>query len=105
MAYQGQPLRIRPWCGAELQREGEQARLVGDLRNGGSRAADVPQRQVPRQMVLTLYGRDIARLDRFVAQGQRAALKVGREFEGVMVEVDADGSISINAIGMNSTRL
>jgi hypothetical protein len=55
--------------------------------------------------VFTLYGRDIARLDRFVAQGQRAALRADREFEGVTIEVDVDGRINVNAIGMNSMRL
>jgi hypothetical protein len=44
-------------------------------------------------------------LDRFVAQAQRAALRAKREFEGVTIEADVDGRISVSAIGMTSIRL
>lgn len=102
MAYRGQPLRSRPRRGADLQRAGEQARLAGELRTGGSRAPDVAPR---RQELLTLHRRDIARLDRFLIQGQRAALRADREFEGITIAVDDDGGISVNAVGMTSMRL
>jgi hypothetical protein len=106
MAYRGQPLRSRLRRGAELQRGGEQVRLAGELRTGGSRAPGVaPRRQEPRQALLTLHRRDIARLDRFLIQGQRAALRADREFEGITIAVDDDGGITVTAVGMTSIRL
>jgi hypothetical protein len=44
-------------------------------------------------------------LDRFLIQGQRAALHADREFEGITIEVDDDGGISVTAVGMTSMRL
>ncbi|MBV8999198.1 MAG: hypothetical protein JO304_09075 [Solirubrobacterales bacterium] len=52
-----------------------------------------------------LHGRHIARLDRFVAQAQRAALRAEREFEGVCVELDDQGTVSVHALGMTSILL
>ena len=83
MARQRQPLRTPSRRGAEPQRA----------------------RRESRQTVLTLYGRDIAKLDRFVSQGQRAALRDDREFEGVTLAVDLNGAITVNAVGMTSLRL
>lgn len=53
----------------------------------------------------TLDGRHIGKLDRFVGQAQRAALHSGRQFEGVTVEVDAEGIVTVHAIGMRSMLL
>jgi hypothetical protein len=50
-------------------------------------------------------GHHIARLDRFVGQAQRAAVRAGREFEGVSIEVDAQGVARVHAIGMASVLL
>ena len=53
----------------------------------------------------TLHGRHVAKLDRFVGQAQRAALRAEREFEGVTIEVDDQGTVSVCAIGMTSMLL
>jgi len=53
----------------------------------------------------TVRGHHIAKLDRFVGQAQRAATRAGREFEGVSIEVDAQGVVSVHAIGMASMLL
>jgi len=53
----------------------------------------------------TVRGHHIAKLDRFVGQAQRAATRAGREFEGVSIEVDAQGVVSVNAIGLASMLL
>jgi len=88
---------------AELQRAGEQARLASEPRRARTRAARVPQhRPEPRVTGFTLRGHHIAKLDRFVGQAQRAALRAEREFEGVSVEIDAQGAVSVHAIGMTS---
>jgi len=50
----------------------------------------------------TLHGRHIAKLDRFVGQAQRAALRAERAFEGVRIELDNQGTVSVHAIGMTS---
>ena len=67
----------------------------------GQRRGAEPQRAAER----TLYGRDIARLDRFVTQAQRAAAQAEREFVGVTIAVDGNGSIRVDAAGMTSMRL
>jgi hypothetical protein len=53
----------------------------------------------------TLHGRHVAKLDRFVGQAQRAALRAEREFEGVTIKVDDQGRVSVHAIGMTSMLL
>ena len=53
----------------------------------------------------TVRGHHIAKLDRFVGQAQRAATRAGREFEGVSIEVDAQGVVSVHAIGLTSILL
>ena len=53
----------------------------------------------------TVHGHHIAKLDRFVGQAQRAATRAGREFEGVSIEVDAQGVVSVHAIGIASMLL
>ena len=53
----------------------------------------------------TVRGHHIAKLDRFVGQAQRAATRAGREFEGVSIEVDAQGVVSVHAIGIASMLL
>jgi hypothetical protein len=62
-------------------------------------------RQEPSMAAFTLHGQHIGRLDRFVGQAQRAALEARRRFEGVTIEVDAEGSVSVHAIGMRSMLL
>jgi len=57
------------------------------------------------QAVFTLCGRDIARLDRFIIQGERAARRAERGFDGVTLEVDVDGSVSVTAVGVTPIRL
>jgi hypothetical protein len=52
-----------------------------------------------------VHGHHIAKLDRFVGQAQRAATRAGREFEGVSIEVDAQGVVSVHAIGIASMLL
>ena len=52
-----------------------------------------------------LHGHHIAKLDRFVVQAHRAAARAGREFEGVSIEVDAQGVVIVHAIGMTSMSL
>lgn len=53
----------------------------------------------------TVHGHHIAKLDRFVGQAQRAAARAGREFEGVSIEVDTRGVVSVHAIGIASMLL
>ena len=88
MSYQRQPLRTRPRRGEELQR---------------GRASHLSQQ--PHRAAFTLRGLDIGRLDRFIAQAQRAARRAEREFAGVTIEQNADGRISVSAAGMSSMRL
>ena len=72
----------------------------------GSGVARVPQdRRGPWETRFTLHGHHLAKLDRFVGQAQRAATRAGREFEGVSIEVDAQGVVSVHAIGMASMLL
>ena len=53
----------------------------------------------------TLHGRHVAKLDRFVGQAQRAALRAEREFEGASIELGDQGGVSVHAIGMTSMLL
>jgi hypothetical protein len=50
----------------------------------------------------TLHGHHVAKLDRFVAQARRAASWAEREFEGVSIELDDHGRVSVHAVGMTS---
>ncbi len=89
---------------AELQRVGEQARFSTELSSARGRTARVlKHRHELRVTGFTLH--HIAKLDRFVGQAQRAARRAGREFEGVSIEVDARGVVSVHAIGMMSMML
>ena len=63
------------------------------------------QRREARETRFTLQGHHIAKLDRFVVQAHRAAARAGREFEGVSIEVDAQGVVMVHAIGMTSMSL
>jgi hypothetical protein len=49
-----------------------------------------------------LRGHDLARLDRFLGQAKRVALRAEREFEGVRLEIDARGVVSVHATGVRS---
>jgi hypothetical protein len=92
--------------GAELQRAGEQAPRASELPRARSRAARLPQTtERTNATAFTLRGHHIAKLDRFLGQAQRAALRAEREFEGVSIEIDAHGVVSVHAIGMTSVVL
>jgi hypothetical protein len=67
---------------AELQRAAEQTRLASEL-----------------------GGHHLAKLDRFLGQAQRAALRAEREFEGISIEIDAQGIVRVHAVGMTSILL
>jgi hypothetical protein len=91
---------------AELQHAGEQARLSRELTSAGSRLARAPRDGQERQVTgFTLRAHHIARLDRFLGQAQRAALRAGREFAGLSIEVDGQGVVSVHATGMTSMTL
>ena len=47
----------------------------------------------------------LAILDRFVAQARRRARHRGREFTGIVVEIQADGPISVRAAELDSPGL
>jgi hypothetical protein len=87
---------------AELRRAGEQARTAGEA-SARRRSARDPE--PTRRLSAHLDGRHIAKLDRFVSQAQRAALQADREFDGVSIEVDDDGTVNVHAIGMMSMLL
>lgn len=88
---------------AELQRAGEQGRLASELPIARGRRARVPQhRQEPSVTGFTLRGHHVAKLDRFVGQARRAALRAEREFDGVRIEIDAQGVVRVHANGMTS---
>jgi hypothetical protein len=53
----------------------------------------------------TLDGHHIGKLDRFLGRAQRVALHADRQFEGVTIEVDAEGIVSVHANGMTSMLL
>jgi hypothetical protein len=101
--------------GAEPQRAGEQARLTSEVsarhRQGSAlpptARSEVAQALQHRKRAVggtrfTLHGHHIAKLDRFVSQAQRAALRAEREFEGVSIELGDPGAVSVHAIGMTS---
>jgi hypothetical protein len=91
---------------AELQRDGEQARFSREPPSARSRTARVLQHgRQPCVSGFTLHMHHIAKLDRFVGQAQRAALRAEREFEGVSIEVDDHGVVSIHASGVMSMLL
>jgi hypothetical protein len=71
---------------AELQSAAERRRLASEAPATG----------------LTLRGHDLAKLDRFLVHAKRAALRDNREFDGVSVEIDAQGIVTVNATGMKS---
>jgi hypothetical protein len=48
----------------------------------------------------TLHVQHIAKLDRFLAKAQRAALRAQREFEGDSIDIDARGVVTVHAVGM-----
>ena len=88
---------------AELQRDGEQARFSRELSSVTSRTARVlKHRQDLCGAGFTLHGHHIAKLDRFVGQAQRAASRAEREFEGVSIEVDSHGVVTVHASGVMS---
>jgi hypothetical protein len=74
------------------------------VRSGVVRALQHTETAVD-QTRFTLHARHIARLDRFVGQAQRAARRAEREFEGVSIEVDDQGTVSVHATGMMSMLL
>jgi hypothetical protein len=91
---------------AELQRDGDQARFSSGPPSAGSRTARVlHHRRQPCVSGFTLHRHHIAKLDRFVGQAQRAARRAEREFEGVSIEVDDHGVVSVHARGMMSMLL
>jgi hypothetical protein len=69
-----------------------------------NRVARVPQHRegVVGDRRFTLHGRHIARLDRFVGQAHRAAVRAEREFDGVSIEISDHGAVTVHAIGMTS---
>jgi hypothetical protein len=92
--------------GAELRRDGEEARFSRELPSVTSRTAPaLKHRQELCATGFTLHRHHIAKLDRFVGQAQRAARRAGREFDGVSVEVDDHGVVSIHASGVMSMLL
>ena len=68
------------------------------------RLALAPSHESPAAEFM-LDGRHIGKLDRFVGQAQRAAQHAERQFEGVTIEVDAEGIVTVHAIGMRSMLL
>jgi hypothetical protein len=98
---------------AELHRTGDQARLAREVSAGQGSSGDA-ERSTRRggkrdgaigETRFTLHGRHIAKLDRFIGQARRAAVRAEREFEGVSIEVDDHGTVSVHAIGMRSMLL
>lgn len=100
----------------ELERAGERARLASEVSAGQRSSRDPnPVTRLSAHLAhlaawsaptrFTLHGRHVAKLDRYVGQAQRAALRAEREFEGVTIEVDNQGTVSVCAIGMTSMLL
>jgi hypothetical protein len=88
---------------AELQRAAERGRLASEVARAGTRGGRAPQHSPsPRASGFTLRGHDLAKLDRFLGQATRAARQDDREFEGVSIEIDAHGIVSVHAAGMPS---
>jgi len=75
------------------------------VRAGSGLARVLGHRGEPWGTRFTVDGHHMAKLDRFVGQAQRVAARAGREFEGVSIEVDAQGVVSVNAIGLASMLL
>ena len=91
---------------AEFQRIAEQTPHASELQRAGAGEDRAPQHaQAPRATGLTLRGHHLAKLDRFLGQAQRAALRAEREFDGVTVEINAEGVVTVHAIGMTSILL
>jgi hypothetical protein len=90
----------------ELQFAAEQTRLASELPRAGLRAARAQEQiQKLRATGFTLRGHHLAKLDRFLGKAQRAALRAGRDFEGVSIEITAQGVVVVHAIGMTSMLL
>jgi hypothetical protein len=87
---------------AELQLAAERTRLASELPRAGLRAS---RAQELRATGFTLRGHHLAKLDRFLGKAQRAALRAGREFEGVSIEITTQGVVIVHAIGMTSMLL
>jgi len=88
---------------AELQRAAEQTRRASELTGASGRAARLPQhRERTSATGFTLLGHHVAKLDRFLGQAQRVALRAEREFDGVNIEIDAHGVVTVHAIGITS---
>ena len=88
---------------AELERAAEQTRLASELPRARARAARAPRlTQEPRATGFTLRGHHLVKLDRFLCQAKRTARRAEREFEGVNIEIDARGEVTVHAIGMTS---
>jgi hypothetical protein len=88
---------------AELQRAADRRRLASEVPRAGPRAVRAPRHSLDAPATgLTLRGHDLAKLDRFLVHAKRAALRDDREFDGVSVEIDAQGTVTVNATGMKS---
>jgi hypothetical protein len=87
----------------ELQRAAERKRLASEVAGPRTRVLRAPQvSPQARATGFTLRGHDLAKLDRFLGQAARAAVRAEREFEGVSVEIDAQGVVRVHASGMTS---
>lgn len=53
----------------------------------------------------TLHSHHLAKLDRFLAEARRHALRSSSEFLGLTVEIDAAGAISVHAAGLEPLML
>jgi hypothetical protein len=91
---------------AQLRSVAERARLASEPPSTGTRAARAPRHiQPPPSAGFTLRGHHLAKLDRFLGQAKRSAVGAGRDFEGVTIEIDAQGVVSVHATGMTSMKL
>ena len=91
---------------AQPQRDGDQAWFSSEPPSARSPTARVLQhRGQPCVSGFTLHRHHITKLDRFVGQAQRAARRAEREFEGVSIEVDDDGVVTVHASGVMSMLL
>ena len=84
----------------ELRRSAEQAPPATELARSANRVARVSQHRQKVATRFTLRGHHIAKLDRFLGQAQRAALRAEREFDGVSIEINAEGVASVHGVGM-----
>jgi hypothetical protein len=88
---------------AELQRAADRRRLASEVSGPGTRPVRAPHHSPGAPATgFTLRGHDLAKLDRFLVHAKRSALRDDREFDGVSIEVDAHGIVSVHAIGMRS---